>query len=567
MKEKGTRSASSAPRTKLKHIQIKNYRSLEGCDIPLDDLTAIVGANGVGKTSLLRGLDLILGDSWPSLRSFRIPQDFTSFDASREIEFYVKFGPAYIHRDTLSTEHEVHALRLTCKPYRKSGRWGEAGDLHVDLEPLNDQGEVPIVATSRPQKGQKPLFGPLRVGTELREHARILFIDHRRGLAQHMPYSRGSILGKLFQTARKEFDAEAEFKTAYDAAMEILRTERIKEIETTVSETAKRMLGFLGSAGSKNIDIGFGFADPANPFNSLRLQYSDSGLTIPGEELGLGIQSAMVVGVFEAFRKIGGKIGTVVIEEPEMYLHPQAQRYFYNLLCAMTDDGQCQVVYSTHSPVFADVNRFESLRLLRKQTSNKSEFSYLRPEKLRELETARAGYKLGGRFDSSRNEVLFSSAALLVEGYGDRVAAFIAADKLGIDIDAEGISIVDCGGKTGIELVARVCIGLGIPTVILHDEDIYSIDGIEDLEKKRKQEKLNEDEIKANKKIMTAIDKPEYLFILKPSLETVLGIGRDARDKPKRIAEALEHLDLTRVPDNLAPLISAVRSVADATHK
>src|SRR5690606_35321848 len=90
------------------------------------------------------------------------------------------------------------------------------------------------------------------------------------------------------------------------------------------------------------------------------------------EELGLGIQSAIVVGIFEAFRQMGTQCGTLALEEPEMYLHPQAQRYFYRLLCEMADENQCQVIYSTHSPIFADVSRFEGLRLVRRnhRTSN-----------------------------------------------------------------------------------------------------------------------------------------------------------------------------------------------------
>ncbi|HXG41122.1 MAG TPA: ATP-dependent endonuclease [Dehalococcoidia bacterium] len=542
----------------LTRLQVRNFRCLENIDVPLEPLTAFVGPNGSGKTTFLRAIDLVLGDAWPSLRSFRIPQDFTHFDTNRDIEITVWFDPPYVHRDTLSAEHQVQALRLTCKPYKRSGKWGEAGDLHADLEPLNEDGNVPIVATGQPQQGQRPQYGPLRVGTELRDHARILYVDHRRTLAQHLPSLRGSILGRLLQKARKEFDAAGDFKSKYEAAMETLRTDQVKKIEEIVAETTKRMLGFLGSSAIRDLDIGFGFADPANPFNSLRLEYRESGLTVPGEELGLGIQSAMVVGIFEAFRQLGGEFGTVVIEEPEMYLHPQAQRYFHRLLCEMARNEQCQVIYSTHSPIFADVNRFEALRLVRR-VAGKTNVAFVAEREQSALEQARSNFKLGNRFDAARNEILFASKALLTEGYGDRIAALMIANKLQYDLDAEGATVVDCGGKDGIVLFVRVCRALNIPFVVLHDEDIWPTDNIADDEKRKKQEKENEEQKQKNERIRDAVGEDGAVYVTSPSLEAALGISRDSSDKPRKIAEKLEGLNLTEIPPGLGPLIEAVK--------
>ena len=106
----------------LTRLTVRNFRALENLEVPLTPITAFVGPNGTGKTSLLRAIELVLGETWPSLRSFRIPQDFTSFDASREVEIVVSFDPPYSHRDTHSTEHSVSALRVTCKPYKKINR-------------------------------------------------------------------------------------------------------------------------------------------------------------------------------------------------------------------------------------------------------------------------------------------------------------------------------------------------------------------------------------------------------------------------------------------------------------
>jgi len=304
-----------------------------------------------------------------------VPQDFTGGDTGQEISIEVYSDPPYEHQDRMGKTHDVPRMRVRCAPYKRRTRKSQAGDLHVDVQPLDDSGQAPSVAVEF-GKDRRPIFRPLTASADLRAHNEVLFIDHRRSLAQHQPWARNSLLSRLLAPVRRELPkAEYEpgkthadvFRERYELAVEALRTPALVDIEKVISETAKRTLGFLGSETTEGLDVGFGFADPQNPLGSLRLMYREGGIEIPTETLGLGTQSALVVGIFEAFRQQSAEIGTVLIEEPEMFLHPQAQRYFYRLLIDLVERQNCQVIYSTHSPVFADVTRFESIRLIRRK--------------------------------------------------------------------------------------------------------------------------------------------------------------------------------------------------------
>src|SRR5207244_8803698 len=54
----------------------------------------------------------------------------------------------------------------------------------------------------------------------------------------------------------------------------------------------------------------------------------------------------------------------LLIEEPELYLSPHAQRHLYSILRALAQQGN-QILYSTHAPVFLSVDRLEELALVR----------------------------------------------------------------------------------------------------------------------------------------------------------------------------------------------------------
>ena len=176
--------------------------------------------------------------------------------------------------------------------------------------------------------------------------------------------------------------------------------------------------------------------------------------TLPAASLVDGLETCCVLG-------LRGLV--LLVEEPELYLRPQAQRYLYRLLRTFAQGGN-QVVYTTHSPNLLNVARLGELAVV-SRTDNGT--CALQPE----MPSPDEDFRLLTEFDAERSELLLARAALLVEGQTERLALPFTFAACGYDADREGISVVECGGKANILLFARVCRAVGVPFVALHDRD------------------------------------------------------------------------------------------------
>jgi predicted ATP-dependent endonuclease of OLD family len=154
----------------------------------------------------------------------------------------------------------------------------------------------------------------------------------------------------------------------------------------------------------------------------------------------------------------------VIIEEPELFLPPQTQRFLYRLIRSLATAGN-QILYSTHSPSFLNVARLHELVLADRDP--KVGTRLLQPQPLPTDEEFRAY----SEFDAARSELFLARAAILVEGQTERLALPFVFHALGYDPDQERISIIECGGKPNIPLIARIAAAVGIPFIAVHDRD------------------------------------------------------------------------------------------------
>jgi energy-coupling factor transporter ATP-binding protein EcfA2 len=232
-----------------------NYRGLEDFEINLTPMTVLVGANGSGKSTVLQALDFLLGDRWASLAHIDIPGDFTALDNARPLAIQAWFDPCLEYEDAKGDIHSIGAIEYRCEPYKIRSGPHLPGDLRDIYRPLSPAGKEVTVCTKRPQKGSPPVFSPLiSMNSGLRDQARVLNIPTARAVSNQLPGRRGSIMAKLLAEVRASFLRNAagergQFKEQYANAVAALRTEQLQEIEASIADTARRMLGAAGRPG------------------------------------------------------------------------------------------------------------------------------------------------------------------------------------------------------------------------------------------------------------------------------------------------------------------------------
>jgi hypothetical protein len=256
------------------------------------------------------------------------------------------------------------------------------------------------------------------------------------------------------------------------------------------------------------------------------------------EDGGLALVAGMERLLFSHLRHF-----VLLIEEPELYLSPHAQRHLYGLLRALAQAGN-QILYSTHAPVFLSVDKLEELALVRHTPTGGT--SLLQPEPLAEAETFRAL----SEFDSDRAELFLARCAVLVEGRTEKLTFPLVFEALGVDADKEGILVLECGGKGNMPLFARIANACSVPYVVVHDRDAPR--GSRPVESERVVNRL-----------IREVAGSRRTVVLTPDFETVSGLKASTRGrKPQKAWQRFRGNG--EVPEPLRVAVEKVLKIAQA---
>lgn len=482
---------------RLSVVEIKNFRSIKYLKFKPKPLCALIGENNAGKTNILSALNILLGETWPSERSFSDSDFYRGTAEPIEISVWFDEYLPFKSKETSWREVPITAFHLTYAPGGRTEFKVEAHDEELYYGTGDVRGKVPLI-----------------------------YMDVHRNLEKQLTMSNWTLLGKILKYIDNDFKSEAtrvsELKTKLDEALRILKTEKFIEFENLLRSNIRDQCGGL----PPNLSIEFNAYDPLNYYRSLQLLAKENSYPLQATDLGAGMQNLILLALFRVYASLKKSDAIIAIEEPEIFLHPHARRVLYNLMCELSEDGS-QIFYTTHSSSFIDMANYETVCIIRKNNTDgtkcyQTTSLFTEPSEKREFD-------LLSQFDPERNEMFFAGKVLLVEGDTEKYVFPVIAQKMCIDLDKECASIVECGGKDGIWLFASVLNAFKIPYIVVHDMD------------------TDPSEARTNAKILSIVGNTDKVVILNPKFEGVAQLPENGK-KPYQAYRNFQLRTLDQIP-------------------
>ena len=310
----------------------------------------------------------------------------------------------------------------------------------------------------------------------------ILLIPAFRTTETTLKITKWSWYGKLLQKKWKD-SCKDEHQKEIDKASNELRNivgNVFKDLKDDINTQLNKALSLM----NVSIDINMLESKNEDYYKNIKLSVDD-GIETPLENKGSGLQSLIMIELFKFYCKIFNQSSLLILEEPELFLHPHAKRMLSDILNDFIGNGENQIIITTHSEEFLNNVDIENINVIRKSSlgTKKSRISKENYGDGKELQ------KLKIELQHKNAEMFFAEKVILVEGEEQVLIPEIIKKIYGKNIlNNNDISIIKVGGKSYFEIYRKVLDELNISNYIIADYDILNkgLEPLLDIEEKGK---------------------------------------------------------------------------------
>lgn len=411
-------------------VRVRNFRSILDATLLCDDLTALVGRNGSGKSAFLNAIDLFYDSS-----SRVTEEDYYAENTSNDIEIAVTFCAlrseaktlfaGYLDNESLTvakvfstsggaTSGNYYGSKLQNPdflPIRNAGGAMDIRRAYTELRTTQEYSSLPPASSAdavraalaqregshpsrcSPQRDDGQFFGFRQVAHGyLGRYTRFVHIPAVRDARDDASDTKGSPVTEIMDlVVRNALSSRQDIKDfqqrTQDEYREIMNPEQLTELHRLEGSLSSTLRSFVADA---SVHLQWSeFDEISIPMPHAIVKLQEDGFRSTVERTGHGLQRAFIITLFQylsAAQRMnisessaqGEADGDVVpnlvlaIEEPELYQHPSRQRHLSSVLSNLATGAipgvseRTQILYTTHSPLLVGLDHFSQIRVVRK---------------------------------------------------------------------------------------------------------------------------------------------------------------------------------------------------------
>jgi putative ATP-dependent endonuclease of the OLD family len=498
----------------ISKLMIHGFRSIYHTEIEFrPGKNVLVGKNNCGKSNIVKALDLVIGERYPTSTLINETDFHLSLDGKQEKEFcilceikgedldfqrieklkgifrgYCNEPPIQNEKTNIEVNEEVLFVDPDALDYRTSKTYFKGDTLRTFAASLKrantyyfvlrvsntlEEDDYPIDFRFAYQENDGSWYICWGLNKEFR-NALITsaVLPAFREPSGQLRITNWSWYGKLI---KDEWDNKGASDPNLNQGLSDA-LERVKSAGEPVYRELSERINAKIRIGFSDTKVRLQFAATASPdIHKQVCIYVNDGIDAHITSKGSGIQSAIIIGLFSYYCSVQHKNTSVlVVEEPEIFLHPQARRAISRRLDEFIaihkgDDKSNQVIITTHAAEFVQSGEAATITVVKK---------YHNATRVKSIDfTSNTEQKqLQKVVRANSAEMFFADKVILCEGaelYLLPKVADMIKDQIGT-LDESNISVIRVDGKGSFKSYCDVLEKIDIPWFILADLDFLT---------------------------------------------------------------------------------------------
>lgn len=465
-------------------LNINNYKSIENMSLEfVKGKNIIVGQNNSGKSNIISAINLVIGEKYPSKKyeDNYYYQDSNSFTISLELSECNDLDSTYLENYTKNIgldklDFNLDYLKLSPDEVEQQGlalerpKWivgtylidviKNAKKMYITLHSV--KGEDAIYTLSMDLEDGYLYKFKYFTQELLASFITSAIIPSERNIKNELAVNNYSWYGKLIKKVWQEMsDEDKENLNINNSSLSEVTNSIFKGLTNELGDSVKDAIPY------NKLEFKLIQDTKTDYYKGIKILLDDGYYSLLDDK-GSGIKSLIIIELFKLYCKKYHRFSScLIVEEPEVFLHPQARSVLSKKIDQFLLDNNNQTIVTTHSEQFLSNFDIKQLTFINKEDNKSVKYKIIDSDF-----TERDFQKMNIITKTDNAEMYFANSVILVEG-GEKyiIRKLIDLYKDELFLDYNNCSLIKVGGKSYFGIYKKMLEKLGKKVYIIGDYD------------------------------------------------------------------------------------------------